>query len=56
MTERFDPKVVMICTLVPVAMEPWFNTEAEQLNAYIFAYAQHNRDVIVLDLYNRIRD
>ncbi len=53
---RYSPEVVMICTLVPIAMETWFNAEAEQINAYILAYAQHNSNVIVLDLYNRLRD
>ncbi len=43
---RDSPEVVMICTRV---METWFNAEAEQLNAYILAYAQHNTNVILLE-------
>ncbi len=46
----------MICTLIPIAMETWLNAEAEQLNAYILMYAQDNTNVILLDLYNRLRD
>ena len=30
---RYSPEVVMISTLIPIAMEPWFNADAEQINA-----------------------
>ncbi len=35
-------------------MEPWFNPEAEQLNAYIHAYCRHNKNVISPDIYRQL--
>ena len=51
-----DPEVTFFCTQVPLMMEPWFNPEPEQLNAYIHAYGRHNNNVFVLDIYRKLSD
>ncbi len=53
-TARCQPEVIFFCTLVPVMMEPQFNLEAEVLNKYLHDYGQHNKNIVVLDLYQRI--
>ncbi len=57
-TARSSPQVLFLCTLVPVppAKFPWYNREAEQLNAYIRAYVAHNDHVVLVDVHNRMRD
>ncbi len=56
LSARCDPEVIFLCTLVPVKMEPRFNPEAEQLNEYIHAYVQHNKNVNVLDIHRKLTD
>ena len=53
-TNRYQPEVIFLCTLVPVMMEPQFNLEAEVINKYIHDYGSHNKNVVVLDVYQRI--
>ncbi len=56
LSARCNPEVIFLCTLVPVKMEPWFNPEAEQLNGYIHAYGQRNKNDIVLGMYRKLTD
>ena len=48
-----------LCSCVPWCLYPlpkWYNREAEQLNAYIKAYVAHNDHVVLIEVYNRMRD
>ncbi len=52
----YRPRVIMVCTLIPVPKDDGFHRDAEVFNAYIYAYARSHVRVVVLETALKLRD
>ncbi len=52
----YRPKLIMVCTLIPIPKDKGFNKDAEIFNQYIYAYAKSHVRVIVLETALKVYD
>ena len=52
----YSPKLLMLCTLIPIPIDDRFNRDAEEFNRYLNAYAKSHAKVILLDTALKVKD
>ncbi len=52
----YRPKLIIVCTLIPIPKDDGFNKDADVFNQYIYAYAKSHVRVVVLETALKIYD